>query len=282
MTLVQCSVLRTAANLRPDVKLTPHKYVRLRSAVIVLCASALACMSGAASANDQLVEPGDIAPFEVEYEVGNHLINAGTAQLSLTEQDGLWTYSLSTKPRGILKIAGKGKINEVSTFTLEQAQGKLMIQPQNYTFRQDDERRRAVDATFNWAEKSVTHSYRGKQTTESFDEPIIDRLSSTLLMMNALRGSFVSAELVVVDTGRQKKVAFENIGTELLNTPLGKIETVRVLNQNAGGGSRQTITWFAPSLDYVPVKIEHRKRGELVARMNLLKLTNQVKNISID
>ncbi len=183
---------------------------------------------------------------------------------------------------GILKLAGKGQIDETSTIRFAEPDGKLMIQPQTYMFRQDEERRRAVDATFNWDDNSVTYVYRGEETTETFDTPIIDRLSATLLMMNALRHDFESAKLLVFDTGRIKTVAFTNDGNEQLDTPLGKIETIRVINKNATGGSRETTTWFAPSLDYVPVKIEHRKRGELVARLNLLRLNNRVRNIELE
>lgn len=233
------------------------------------------------STNAQYIEPGDVAPFEVVYEVGNHLINAGTAQLSLTQEDDLWTYSLVTKPRGIIKLAGKGKINESSTISFKEVEGKLQIQPQTYQYRQDDERRRAVDATFDWSNSSVVHVYRGKVVTETFDTPVIDRLSATLLMMNALRHEFQAVELLVFDTGRIKTVAFTKDGTETLDTPLGEIKTIRVKNQNAGGGSRETTTWFAPALDYVPIKIEHRKRGELVARLNLLKLNNRVTDIEL-
>lgn len=248
---------------------------------IVLSAGIVGLLS-LSTTNAQTLEAGDIAPFEVVYEVGNHLINAGTAQLSLSREGDLWTYSLDTKPRGILKLAGKGKINEKSTIKVNEIDGKLMIQPQTYTFRQDNERRRAVDAVFDWTSNNIVYVYRGEETMEKFDAPIIDRLSATLLMMNALRHDFDSAELQVFDTGRIKTVAFTNTGTETLDTPLGEIETIRVTNENATGGSRQTTTWFAPTLDYVPVKIEHRKRGELVARLTLQRLNNRLTNIELE
>lgn len=234
------------------------------------------------NASAQYVKPGDVEPFEIVYEIGNHLINAGTARLSLTRDGELWTYSLVTKPRGIIKLAGKGKINEVSTIVLQESDGKLQIQPQTYQYRQDEERRREVDATFDWSNGSVVHVYRGVVTTETFETPVIDRLSSTLLMMNALRNGFESVEIQVFDTGRIKGVTFTNDGKETLDTPLGDIETIRVTNKNTSGGSRETTTWFAPSLDYVPVKIEHRKRGELVARLNLQKLNNRVTDIELE
>ncbi|MFK8081880.1 MAG: DUF3108 domain-containing protein [Granulosicoccus sp.] len=247
-------------------------------ALLVTSLISLLCLGNTRA---QTIEPGDIAPFEVVYEVGNHLITAGTAKLTLSRQDDLWSYSLNTTPRGLIKLAGKGKIDELSTIRFEESDGKLLLQPQTYRFRQDDERRRAVDATFDWENNNVTHVYRGEETVESFDAPVVDRLSATLLMMNALRREFQSTELQVFDTGRIKAVLFTNTGTETLKTPLGQIDTIRVTNENAQGGSRQTTTWFAPSLDYVPVKIEHRKRGELVARLTLKRLENRVQSLEM-
>lgn len=255
--------------------------VQASASVIALAAIGVSLLH-TSQVQAQNIEPGDIAPFEVVYEVGNHLINAGTAQLSLTQDGDIWSYSLSTKPRGLLKLAGKGKIDEASTIRFAEVDGKLWIQPLTYTFRQDKERRRAVDASFDWDNNSVTHVYRGEEVTETFEDPIIDRLSATLLMMNSLRHEFDDTVLQVFDTGRIKSVSFMNAGKETLDTPLGKIETIRILNRNATGGSRETTTWFAPSLDYVPVKIEHRKRGELVARLNLLRLENRVTEIALE
>ena len=92
--------------------------------------------------------------------------------------------------------------------------------------------------------------------------------------MNALRHDFQNTELPIFDTGRIKAVEFVRTGPETLKTRLGNIETIRVINRNATGGSRETTTWFAPSLDYLPVKIEHRKRGDLVARLSLIRMKN--------
>lgn len=244
-----------------------------------LLASLLLCWN---TVQAQYIEKGDIAPFEVVYEVGNHLINAGTAKVSLTRDGDLWTYSLKTTPRGIIKLAGKGNINEMTTIRFEESDGKLLLRPESYLYRQDKERRRAVDATFDWSNKSITSNYRGKETVHNFEEPVIDRLSATLFMMNTLRRDFNYTELQVFDTDEIKAVSFTFVGRENLDTPLGELETLRVINQKVSGGSRQTTTWFAPSLDYVPVKIEQRKRGELVARFSLLELSNRVTDIQLE
>ena len=248
----------------------------------------------------QSIRSDDIAPFEVVYEIGNNYISAGTARLRLMNEGELWYYSLITEPKGVFKLAGKGFISEQSTFKLvdsvqvdssqaESSQAdsgqagqknEIQIQPQDYSYRQDDERRRAVDARYDWEEETLTHLYRGTEETVALeDPPVLDRLTVTLLIMNSLRHGFTSAELPIFDNGGIKQVAFINEGVEILAIPLGEIETLRVVNENAKGGSRKTITWFAPALDYLPVKIEHWKRDELVARLSLLSVDNRVTSI---
>lgn len=255
---------------------TASRFVQHAIAGIVLSCTALL-----STASAQSIKAGDVAPFEVVYEVGNNLISAGTARLTLAKTGDLWTYSLNTRPRGVFKLAGKGRIEEQSTFILAGSDGEIHLQPQSYRYRQDDERRRQVDAEFDWKEQMITHVYRGNEVTETFNEPVLDRLTATVFIMNALRNEFTETELSIFDSGKIKQVQFINKGMEVLDTPLGNVETIRVVNRNASGGSRETSTWFAPSLDYLPVKIEHMKRSELVARLSLISLDNRVTSVEL-
>jgi len=247
------------------------KHRNFSTALHLVWALLLSCFANS-GAFAQSIELDSLTPFNVEFEVGNNLINAGTASLLLKEKDGLWLYSLTTEPRGVFKLAGKGNISEASTFSVATNNGITELQPQSYFFRQDNERRRAVDASFDWEKQTIEHTYRGKDVTETFTEPTLDRLTVTLYIMNALRSDFQYKKLQIFDTGRVKSVEFVYSGPETLKTRLGTIETVRVINRNASGGSRETTTWFAPELHYLPVKIEHRKRGKLVARLSLIRM----------
>ena len=264
----------------PSVDCRNAKHRKLFSIPSLACALVLQCF-GSSGALAQSIQADDLSGFEVVFEVGNNLITAGTASLLLEQKDELWHYSLTTKPRGVFKLAGKGNISEVSTFKVVTENDSTELQPQTYRFRQDKERRRAVDATFNWQDRTIEHTYRGNDVTESFTDPILDRLTVTLLIMNALRHDFQTTQLPIFDTGRIKAVEFVQSGPETLKTRLGTIETVRVVNRNATGGSRETTTWFAPSLDYLPVKIEHRKRGDLVARLSLIRMKNTENDIQL-
>ena len=271
----QCFVVRP---------LTDERHVR--QSFFACMISAITLIGGALSttqAAEQYVAPGDIAPFEIVYSVSNHILKAGTAKLVLSHEEDLWSYSLSTRPRGILKLAGKGRIREFSTLRFTDVDGDLQFQTQTYLYRQDKERRRAVDASFDWDARSITYTYRGKESTETFEQPVIDRLSATLLMMETLRkGDFTSLVLKVFDNGEIKDVTFKHDGVETLDTPLGKIETIRIVNFSGTDSNRETITWFAPSLDYVPIKIEHSKHGDLVVRLQLMRVSNRVTDVVLE
>ncbi len=237
----------------------------------------------AAPAMAQQVRESDMRPFSVTYAVGNNLVTAGNATLELESDGDGWLYSLETKPTGIFRLTGKGRISETTRIRTEPTPDggdALVLRPTDYTYRQDDEARRAVDATFDWEAGSLGWTRRGESDEVALDAPILDRLSVTLAVMSALRRGETEVRVQVFDTGRIKDVIFEDEGAETLETNLGELETRRVVRRNLDGSSRTTITWFAPSLDYMPVKIEQLKRGELVARLTLRSLKSE--SIDID
>jgi len=227
--------------------------------------------------NTAHAQPAEFAPFEVVYEVGNNHINAGSAVLQLVDKGNEWVYSLKTKPTGVFKLTGKGKIEEISVFTVADSTDRLELKPQRYTYRQDKETRRSVDAWFNWDKNQLTYLRRGEEAAVAISDPLLDRLSVTLSVMDALqKDGFKQTQLNVFDNGRIKTMLFTNEGSETVKTRMGNLKTIRVRSNAAGGATRHTTTWFAPALGYVPVKIEQFKRDKLVARLTLSKLNNRI------
>jgi len=229
----------------------------------------------------ETLQADDIAPFEVVYSVGNNVVTAGSAQLSLEQEGEQWRYELSTRPTGVFKLTGRGRIKETSMFEVVSIEGGAEIRPISYRFRQDEERQRSVDALFDWEDQSIDFTRRGKEDTMAFDTPVHDRLSVTLAIMNALRHGIEQIEFKVFDNGKLKNMRFSNEGRDVLDTSMGKIETLRVKGENADGSSRTSYTWFAPSFDYLPIQLEQRKRDKLVARMSLSRLKNRVGDIEL-
>jgi hypothetical protein len=212
----------------------------------------------------------EITPFEVEYSVGNNLINAGIAKLKLKSNGDEWIYSLKTEPSGIFRLTGRGRIHEVSTISVSNE--KLI--PKSYSYKQSDNaKKRNIDAIFNWKKQELTIKRKGEEEIEALTDPVLDRLSVTLAIMTQVRNGFSRAEMQVLDAGKIKTMQFINEGRQRLKTKLGTLQTI-VVRRLRKGSSRETLTWFAPSLNYVPVQIEQLKRGELVARLKITKLVD--------
>ena len=127
------------------IKISTRGYPSLPTRRLAALCLAFFCLVCSAAHSQQLGK--GITPFEIEYEIGNNLIAAGSAKLSLSRKDDEWIYSLTTKPSGIFKLTGKGKIQEIAVMNISEEQN---LQTKRYTFRQDEEEKRSVDAWFNW------------------------------------------------------------------------------------------------------------------------------------
>lgn len=217
-----------------------------------------------------------LVPYSASYVVGNDIVQAGKARVVLDNIDASeWNYTLTTEPMGLFKLAGKGHVLEISTFDIVNQSNGPTIQPKSYKYRQDNEKKRSIDATFNWGQSQLYFSRGANNTQASLNADTLDRMTMTVAMMSRLTADFESFNLNVFDGGRIKQLQLVNEGTENLETRLGDLVTVRVKTRNLASSRRETITWFAPSLNNLPVQIEQIKDGKLVARLSVSEYTEQ-------
>ncbi len=242
-------------------------WLLLTALVIVLTGAA----ASQAASNQPWALETPLVAYHATYSVGNDMLEAGEATVSLTRLDkpGQWQYSLNTRPTGLFKIAGRGHLQETAVFSVVQNNDALVLQPETYQFRQDNEKKRAVDATFNWQQREIYFQRGNNQSTDVLQDNTLDRMSMTVAMMSNLTPDFQNFTLDVFDSGQIKQMEMINEGGETLRTKLGTLETVRIRTRNVAGSSRETLTWFAPSMNNLPVRIEQQKNGDLVARLSI-------------
>ena len=68
----------------------------------------------------------------------------------------------------------------------------------------------------------------------------------------------------VADGGKLKTYVFRYRGQHSISTPFGDVDTL-VMERTRSGATRKTTFWLAPSLDYLPVHIEHREGNRLIS-----------------
>ncbi len=100
---------------------------------------------------------------------------------------------------------------------------------------------------------------------ETEEIPLSEKLYAPLSYQFAMRQDLLDGrrELAypVVRRGRLKEYRYLIQGEEILDTPLGELQTLK-LKRDRDSSDRETYLWVAVNLDYLPVKLHQQEDGE--------------------
>jgi hypothetical protein len=227
----------------------------MRGAFLAAAAAALApCAVIAAADTDG---PADFtAKFAIEWKS----ITAGYSTLELTRTaPNAYTYRSRNVARGIFKLAFPDAISQTSTFTVVDGE----IRPASY--HADDgepESDKAVTLRFDWQAERVTGIAEKKPIDLPLPRGTQDSLSVQIELMRELAAGRSPKGFWLIDNDEVKEYKYTREGTETLDTPLGKLETVRYRSEHAGS-DRVTRLWLAPALGYLPIRAERSRAGKI-------------------
>lgn len=226
-----------------------------RSAAALLLLAALPVWAG----GDGL--PAPLAPFEAEYRVGRSGMEVGRARVRLEPHARGWRYESVTEAQGLLALFVDGPVVER---TLLEAHGDG-LRPLEYHHREPDSDARV---RFDWGAGEARVDSPDGARTIPLEPGTRDQFSAMLAVMQALAAGDTEVRFPGIDDeGEREPLAFVAEGRETIEVPLGRYEVVRV--RRIREGKRTTVTWLAPELDWLPVRVEQRRRGDLVARLEL-------------
>lgn len=231
---------------------------------ICLWLLSLATMAG----GNALPEP--LSTFHAEYRVTNGSIQLGTTTISLQPDTGGWHYRSITEASGLASLFVSGQAIE-STW-LEPHNGRL--RPMVYDHSAPD-KENDIRVDFDWAARAAKVRDADGVRTLDLDKDTLDGFSATLAMIqHVARGEQDVRIATIDDDGERETLVFRQAGRESISVPFGTFETVRV-ERVRRGKKRETITWLAPELDWVAVRIDQRKNGDLTGRLELTALDGE-------
>ncbi len=197
------------------------------------------------------------APFEVEYSL--YAKNAKVAKITrrLTKLDNnRYEYRSETRTTGLISLLKKVHIVETSSLSL---QGSL-LRPDYYSYvRTGDKKKRDVSIEFNWETQKIKNTINGDSWHMPAEPTVMDKLLYQLAIMHDLKNGRVPVSYLVADGGGIKTYSFENLGEEIIDTPLGSYNTIKMLRHKPGS-SRKSIFWCAPDLEFLPIQVEHTEK----------------------
>jgi hypothetical protein len=210
-----------------------------------------------------------LRPYKAQYQVSRGTFVIGTAEISLTLSDqGAYNYRGFTTPVGLAAVFRKDEITEESA-------GQMVndrIVPERYRYHhKKPKKQRQVNLEFDWQSKRVTNQIADSNWSMEIPTGTQDKFSQQLsLMLSLCRGEKV-AEFEVADGGLLKTYRYMEVAREAIRTESGEFETIKMARHKEGKPSNTAI-WFAPSLNYLPIKIaKHEKDGSYV--MELVSIT---------
>lgn len=196
-------------------------------------------------------------------------ISLGEGTISLKPIAGnCYHYESTTKPVAIVRWT-YGAPRETSEFCFENGE----VRSRRFEFFNDKRSKDNFTLDFDWSAGKVKMIHGGTVTLRDLTEATYDRfVVREAVRVWAMRHPDIASRpeqtFTMVDDDRIRSYRFAIVGQERVTTPAGTFDTVRV--ERVDDPNKSYRYWLAPSRNYVPVKIEHIRKGKVELRMDLL------------
>lgn len=203
------------------------------------------------------------AIYEVQYK-GRRV---GQAEFRVVQDDATQRYRFSSliTASGLLRLARPRPIVESGEFMLRDGE----IRPLRFAY--EDGSRSGLDnftLTFDWAQNALRAEQGGHVTELPLAPGTLDRGTLQASLIRDMRNGRLQPRYRLADEDSVREYDYRVDGAEPQVTAAGPFDTQKLI-QSRPGSDRLTIMWLAPALDYLPVRIEQRRAGEIRTTMLL-------------
>ena len=230
-------------------------YKRHRRHWLVSTLAYLLCVVSSAP----LVAEHSFTPFTATYTVSRNDSDIGLRTHSLSVQNKLYLYEAKMHTTGLARLLKSGEVTERSQWQLKNKQ----IVPVSYEYNDSSNEDRHTFLAFDWPNHSVTNHVGKKPWAMDIPDGTQDKFGYMLALMNDLQHGKQNPEYKIADGGRLKTYQFKALGTEIIETPIGKFKALKLKRTRVGQKNRITYIWCVPKKDYLPIKIERHKGGNI-------------------
>jgi len=214
-------------------------------------------------------EPANIKikPFQASYQLSRNGLPFGHIEVTLQlDQRGQYRYAAKRRPNILTALIHDQTVTELSQGQLTQTEPI----PSHYSYTKiKSKRSNTTKISFDWPHKRATTNNNGTPWSMPIPLGTQDKLSQQLAIQMALLQGQNVASFDVADGGHLKRYHYERERLERLVTPLGEMTTIRV--QRKKQSTQDYTIWFAPKLNYLPVRFERKQpNGLFVMKLLLL------------
>lgn len=216
-----------------------------------LAALLAACLQGAVAQDSSLVASDAPPVYEATYRAQALGMSATAYRTQTLVGDD--TYRLENRLSLTFLGANVGTVAESSEFRWDDAQ----VLPLQYRYSQTGVSSREESVLFNWDGMSALSTRNGETWTLPLRAGVQDKLSysQSLRQDIGVRG-LTQITYAVADTDEIDEQLYEVSAEEVLQTPLGALNTVRIERVRSGDSRRRTTVWLALDWQFLLVRLE--------------------------
>lgn len=222
------------------------------------CAALAAALASAVPALADSPVPTYTATYQAFYK--SHHVGSTEFKVDYDKTAMAYVFTNTTQARGLLKLARPKPAVDRSQFRYENGD----VVPQEFWY--EDGSRKGEDnshTVFDWNRQRAIVTDKDGTHNVPLTPGVLDTGSVQIALMLALQAGKTPGPYRLLDDHSISTYSYMLQGREAVDTPYGKVEATRV-QQQSKGSSRTTYIWSAPSLRFLPVKIEQRKDGEVL------------------
>jgi hypothetical protein len=208
-----------------------------------------------------------IPDFSARYNLNKAGLNVISTTFTLKRGPEEIEYRSEAEPIGLASwFFGGQRIYELST--LKRVDGKVIPLEYRYTHRGSDKNRNE-HYRYDW-ERNIAHvNHRGEHKVLRIPDGTLDNFALQLALIQDADNGERKITYSVISRGELKAYTFTNLGKETVDTPLGEFEAIKLERRKEDEENTTYTTWYAPKLNYLPVKVENRESGDVVLSLLL-------------
>ena len=214
-----------------------------------------ACLISTFISASLMASTAQLQSYQAEYDILRKGERHGSAFRRLNVNKGHCELSYKSDIKWMIF---SDKRTELANFNCSSS----VIKPENYVMeRSGTGPNKKYTLAFDHKNKQVQSNRSDYPLNVTWEDGVQDAISYQAQMRLDLLAGKKEFDYPIVDKkGKTRHYKFEIIGTETISLPYGNIETIKA-KRLYNNDKRQALAWFAPSMDYLLVRMWKGEKG---------------------
>jgi hypothetical protein len=205
--------------------------------------SALAALAGTGNAS----QPASIT---ASYDVYQNGLPVAVVQETFEKNGAQYRIVSESNPTGLLALFVRTRIKIHSSGAVTPAG----LRPEQFDYGRLDDASKNVSAAFDWRAGQLHMTFDGRNETVALPQDKQDRVSLMYQFMFLPTEKFSDLAFHMTNGKKVEPYRYRLAGTEMIDTPLGKLNTLRLVKQREPGDNAVEV-WLAPERNFFPVRL---------------------------